>query len=52
MGEMVEFQPFESLFWIAATVAAVVVVAKFVAVEIHDLVQFVRKLWQNLKDGK
>jgi len=51
-GKMVEFQHFEILFWIVATVATVAVVVKIVAVEVHDLVEFLRKLWQNPKDGK
>lgn len=49
---MVEFKYLETLAWVLATVGTVVLVAKIVAVEVHDLVQFVRKLWQNLKDDK
>ena len=49
---MVDFQHFEILVWIMATVATVAVVVKIVAVEVHDLVEFLRKLWQNPKDGK
>ena len=43
---------FTIFFEIMVTVAAVVVVVKFVAVEVHDLVEFLRKLWQSPKDGK
>ncbi len=43
---MVEFQHFEILFWIVATVATVAVVVKIVAVEVHDLTEFLRNLWR------
>ncbi len=51
-GKVVDFQHFDILFWIVATVATVAVVVKIVAVEIHDLVEFLKKLWQNPKDNK
>ena len=49
---MAHFQHLEILFWIVATVATIAVVVKFIAVEIHDLVEFLKKLWQNPKDNK
>lgn len=49
---MVELHHLEILFWIVATVTTVAVVVKIVAVEVHDLVEFLKKLWQNPKDGK
>ncbi len=47
---MFEFQ-LAILFWIVATVMTGVVVVKIVAVELHGLVEFLKKLWQNPKDG-
>ncbi len=52
LHSMSEFQHFEILFWIVATVTTVTAVVKFIAVEIHDLVEFLKKLWQNPKDNK
>ncbi len=49
---MGKVEHFEILVWIVATVATVAVAVKIVAVEVHDLVEFLRKLWQNPKDGK
>ena len=49
MGEM---EHSDILFWILTTVATAALVVKIVAVEIHDLVEFLKKLWQNPKDNK
>jgi len=48
---MVDLSHFEILVWIIVTVATVAVVVKVVAIEVHGLVEFLRKLWQNPKDG-
>lgn len=49
---MVESQHSEILFWIVTTIATVALVLKIVAMEVHGLVEFLKKLRQNPKDNK
>ncbi len=41
---MVDFQHFDILFWIVASVATFAVVVKIIAVEVHGLMEFLKNL--------